>query len=48
LHLEVLGGPVAEELRAVAALDQRDAFGGETLKFDRFHLGAILLALTPA
>ena len=30
---------------AVAALDQRHAFGRETLQFDRSHLRAVLLVL---
>ncbi|HVB82542.1 MAG TPA: hypothetical protein VNE82_21655, partial [Candidatus Binataceae bacterium] len=46
MDLEAFCGLVAKELHAVAALDQRDALGRETLKFDRAHLRAVLLALT--
>src|SRR6202040_3403626 len=46
LDFEALGGLVTKELHAVAALDQRDAFGGDTLQFDRSHFRAVLLALT--
>ena len=44
--LEVLGGLVAKELHAVAALDQRHALGGEALQFDRADLRAVLFLLT--
>ena len=43
--LEALDGLIAEELQAVAALDQRDAFGRQALEFDRSHFRAVLLAL---
>src|SRR6185437_9535390 len=46
VNLEAFRGPIAEELHAVAALDERDALGRETLEFDRSHLRAVLLALT--
>ncbi len=46
MDLEAFCGLVAEELHAVAALDQRDALGRETLEFDRAHFRAVLLALT--
>ena len=42
---EVVGRLVAEELHAVAPLDQRHALGGEALEFDRADFGAVLLAL---
>ena len=45
MDLKALDGLIAEELQAVAALDQRDAFGRQTLEFDRSHFGAVLLAL---
>ena len=44
-RFEVLGGLVAEEFHAVAALDQRHALGREALQFDRADLGAVLLLL---
>ncbi len=48
VNFEALGGLVAEQLHAVAALDQRDAFGGDPFQFDRSHFGAVLLALALA
>ena len=45
MNLEVLGGLVAEELHAVAALGQRDALCRQAFEFDRFHLRAVLFAL---
>lgn len=45
--LKPLDGLVAEEFQAVAALDQRDAFGRQALEFDRSDFRAVLLALTP-
>ena len=45
MDLKTLDGLVAEELQAVAALDQRDAFSREALEFDRSYFGAVLLAL---
>ena len=45
---KALDGLVAEKFQAVAALDQRDAFGRQALEFDRSHFRAILLALALA
>ena len=45
MEFEAVGGQVAEELQAVAAFDQRDAFGCQALEFDRSHFRAVLLAL---
>ena len=46
MNLEAFDGLVAEELQAVAALDQRDAFRREALEFDGSNFGTVLLALT--
>ena len=43
--LELVGGLVAEELHAVAALDQRLPLGGEAFQFDRADFGAVLFLL---
>ena len=43
--LELVGGLVAEELHAVAALDQRLPLGGEAFELDRADLGAVLFLL---
>ncbi|MCK1453179.1 hypothetical protein IVB36_20355 [Bradyrhizobium sp. 35] len=45
MRLKALDGLVAEELQAVAALDQCDAFSRQALEFDRSNFGAVLLAL---
>ena len=46
MDLKAFDGQIAEEFQAVAALDQRDAFGRQALEFDRSHFRAVLLALT--
>ncbi len=43
--LEAIGGLVAEQLHGVAAFDQRQALGDETLELDRADLRAVLLLL---
>ena len=43
--LELVGGLVAEELHAVAALDQRLPLGDEALEFDRADFRAVLFLL---
>jgi hypothetical protein len=43
--LELVGGQVAEELHAVAAFDERQAFGQQALQFDRADLRAVLFLL---
>ncbi len=48
MELKALDGLVAEELQAVAALDQCDAFGREALEFDRSYFRTVLLALALA
>ena len=48
MDLEAFDGLIAEEFQAVSAFDQRDAFGRQSLKFDRLHLRAVLLALALA
>ena len=48
VDLKVLDGLIAEKLQAVAALDQRHAFGRQALQFDRSNFGAVLLALALA
>ena len=45
MGLEEIGGLVAEELHAVAALKERDPLGGEAFQFDRSDFGAVLLLL---
>ena len=45
VDLEAIGGLVAEELHGVAAFDQRQALGDETLELDRADLRAVLLLL---
>ncbi len=45
MDLEEFDGLIAEEFKAVLALDQRDAFGCQALEFDRSHFRAVLLAL---
>ena len=45
MDLKTLDGLIAEEFEAIAAFDQRDAFGRQALEFDRSHFRAILLAL---
>src|SRR5271166_4404192 len=45
MALVLVCSPVAEELHAVPALDERLPLGGETLQFDRADLGAILFLL---
>ena len=48
VDLEAFDGLIAEEFEAIAAFDQRDAFGRQALKFDRSHFRAVLLALALA
>ena len=48
MDLEAFDGLIAEEFQAVAAFDQRDAFGRQALEFDRLHFRAVLLALALA
>ena len=48
MDLKALDGLIAEQFQAVAALDQRDAFGRQALEFDRSHFRAVLLALALA
>src|SRR6266540_5788144 len=43
--LELVGSQVAEELHAVAAFDEREAFGHEAFQFDRADLRAVLFLL---
>ena len=43
--LEVIGSLVAEELHAVAALDECEALGNEPLQFDRADFRAVLFLL---
>ena len=38
VDLNAFDSLIAEEFQAVAAFDQRDAFGGQTLEFDRSRL----------
>jgi hypothetical protein len=45
LTLELVGREVAEQLHAVAAFDQREAFGHEAFQFDRADLRAVLFLL---
>ena len=45
MALELVGGEVAEELHAVAAFDQREAFGHKAFQFDGADLRAVLLLL---
>lgn len=45
MDLKSFDGLVPEELQAVAAFDQRDAFRRQALEFDRSYFGAVLLAL---
>ena len=46
MALELVGGVVAEELHAVAALDERLPFGDQALQFDRADFRAVLFLLT--
>ena len=48
MKLKALDGLIAEQLQAVTALDQCDAFGCQALKFDRSYLRTILLTLALA
>jgi hypothetical protein len=48
VDFEALGGLVAEELHGIAALDQGQALGDETLQLDRADLRAVLLLLAAA
>ena len=48
MDLKTLDGLIAEQFEAIAAFDQRDAFGRQALEFDRSHFRAILLALALA
>jgi hypothetical protein len=48
LRLVAVGGLVTEQLHAIAALDQQDAFGCELFEFNGLYLGAVLLALAAA
>src|SRR5262245_6960568 len=48
MDFEALDGLIAEEFQAVAAFDQRDAFGRQALEFDRSYFRAVLLALALA
>ena len=43
--LELFGGLVAEEFKAVPAFDQRHSLGGEAFEFDRADFGAVLFFL---
>ncbi len=43
--LELVGGLVAEEFHAVAAFDERDALGHQTLQFHRADFRAVLFLL---
>ena len=43
--LELVGGVVAEQLHAVAPLDERLSFGDEALQFDRADFRAVLFLL---
>ena len=45
MALELIGGVVAEELHAVAALDQRLPLGDKALELDRADLRAVLLPM---
>ena len=45
MDLEAIGGLVAEEFHGIAAFDQGQALGDETLQFDRADLRAVLLLL---
>ena len=48
MDLKALDGLIAKELQAIAALDQRNAFGRQALEFDRSHFRAVLLVLALA
>ena len=48
MELKVLDGLIAKQLQAVAALNERDAFGRQALEFDRSFFRTILLALALA
>ena len=48
MDLKTLDGLIAEQFQAIAAFDQRDAFGRKALKLDRSHFRAVLLALALA
>ena len=45
MDLKAFDGLIAEEFEAIAAFDQRDAFGRQALELDRSHFRAVLLAL---
>jgi hypothetical protein len=45
VSLEEIGGMVAEELHAVAALDEGHALGDEALQLDGADFGAVLFLL---
>ena len=45
MRFELVGGGLAHELHGVAPFDEADAYADQPLEFDRFDLGAILLAL---
>lgn len=45
MDFKSLDGLIPEQFQAIAALDQREAFGRQALEFDRSHFRAVLLAL---
>jgi hypothetical protein len=45
MRVKLLGGTVAEQVHAVASLNEAPAFGRQALEFARLHLGAILLTV---
>jgi hypothetical protein len=47
VSLEEIGGGIAEEFHAVAALKERDPLSGEAFEFDRSNFGAVLFLLRP-